>query len=164
MIGATLSHYRILEQIGAGGMGVVYRARDLRLERDVALKVLPEGVLANDASRKRFRREALALSRLNHPAVESVFDFDTQDHVDFLVMELVPGDSLERRLAAGPVPEPEVLRLGMQIAEGLEAAHEQGVIHRDLKPANIVVTPKGRVKLLDFGIAKLLAPEGRVST
>ena len=158
MIGQTLSHYRVFEQIGAGGMGVVYRAHDERLDRDVALKVLPAGTLTHDAARKRFRKEALMLSKLNHPNIETVFDFDTQNGVDFLVMELIPGVSLDHKLFSGPMPEREVQHLGVQLADGLAAAHGQGVIHRDLKPGNLRLTPDGRLKILDFGLAKLLEP------
>ncbi len=154
---ATLSHYRILEQIGAGGMGVVYRAHDERLERDVALKVLPAGALADEAARKRFRREALALSRLNHPNIATVLDFDTQEETDFLVEELIEGMSLDAMVAAGTLPQREVIHLGAQLAEGLAAAHERGIVHRDLKPANIRITPDARLKILDFGLAKLMA-------
>ncbi len=153
---ATLSHYRILEQIGAGGMGVVYRAHDQRLDRDVALKVLPSGALENEGARKRFRKEALALSKLNHPNIATVFDFDLEDGTDFLVEELIPGLSLSEMLLSGPLPEREIVNLGAQLAEGLAAAHEQGVIHRDLKPSNIRVTPDARLKLLDFGLAKMM--------
>ncbi|HKQ57418.1 MAG TPA: protein kinase [Candidatus Eisenbacteria bacterium] len=160
MIGATLTHYRILEQLGAGGMGVVYRARDERLERDVAIKVLPAGAIADEAQRRRFHREALALSRLNHPGVATVHDFDREDETDFIVMELVSGDTLAQRLAAGPLPVEQVTDFGIQIAEALEAAHENGVLHRDLKPSNIVITPKGRIKVLDFGLAKLVHAAG----
>ncbi len=156
MVGRVLGHYRIQEEIGAGGMGVVCRAHDERLDRDVAVKVLPPGTLNDDASRKRFRKEALTLSRLNHPNIETVFDFDTQEGVDFLVMELIPGITLDLKLRAGPFPEKEVLRLGTQLAEGLAAAHAEGVIHRDLKPGNLRVTPDGRLKILDFGLAKLM--------
>ncbi|HEU4401764.1 MAG TPA: serine/threonine-protein kinase, partial [Candidatus Polarisedimenticolia bacterium] len=163
MVGRTLSHYRILEKVGAGGMGVVYRAHDERLDRDVALKVLPSGLLADEAARRRFRREALALSRLNHPGIATVFDFDTQEGVDFLVMEYIRGETLAQKLAAGPLPEKEVPALGTQIASALEGAHEQGVVHRDLKPGNILVTPRGHVKVLDFGLAMLLRPAGEAS-
>ena len=156
MIGTTLSHYRILEQIGSGGMGVVYRARDDRLERDVAVKVLPAGALADDTQRRRFHREALALSRLNHPGVATVHEFDREGGADFIVMELVAGETLAARLKEGALPPEQLTDLGIQIAEALEAAHERGVLHRDLKPANIVVTGKGRVKVLDFGLAKLI--------
>src|SRR3970040_1775379 len=156
MIGQVLGHYRILEKVGAGGMGVVYRAHDERLDRDVALKVLPAGTLADEAARKRFRNEALALSRLNHPSIETVHDFDTQAGVDFLVMEFIPGVTLSEKLAAGPLPEKEVLRLGGQLAEGLAVAHGQSVVHRDLKPGNLRILPDGRLKILDFGLAKLI--------
>jgi serine/threonine-protein kinase len=167
MIGKTLSHYRLVEKIGEGGMGVVYRAHDTRLERDVALKVLPAGVLSDDAARKRFRKEALALSKLNHPNIATVFDFDTEDGTDFLVMEYIPGTTLNQKVAAGPMTEKEIARLGRQIAEGLAAAHDQSVLHRDLKPANIRITTDGRAKILDFGLAKLIPPpdmESRAET
>jgi len=155
MIGRRLSHYRVTAPLGSGGMGVVYCAQDEHLEREVALKVLPEGALADEATRARFRREALALSRLNHPSIGTIFDFDTEDGLDFLVMEYVPGANLAARLAGGSLPEAEAVALAIQIAEALEAAHEQGIVHRDLKPANVMVTERGRVKVLDFGVAKL---------
>ncbi|MBZ5629963.1 MAG: protein kinase [Acidobacteriia bacterium] len=153
-----LGHYRIIEQIGAGGMGVVYRARDERLDRDVAVKVLPPGTLADDSARKRFRKEALALSRLNHPNIATVHDFDSEAGIDFLVTELVPGMTLDEKLRAGALPEQEVVRIGMQMADGLVAAHREGVIHRDLKPGNLRLTPEGRLKILDFGLAKRVDP------
>jgi eukaryotic-like serine/threonine-protein kinase len=156
LVGQILGHYRIVEQIGGGGMGVVYRAHDERLDRDIALKVLPSGALADEAARKRFRKEALALSRLNHPNIAMVFDFDTQDGMDFLVTEYIPGTTLDASVGPGFLPEKQVVRLGLQLAEGLAAAHEQGVVHRDLKPSNLRITPDGRLKILDFGIAKLL--------
>jgi serine/threonine-protein kinase len=164
MIGQTIGHYRVLEKIGAGGMGVVYRARDERLERDVALKVLPAGLLADEAARRRFRKEALTLSQLDHPNIATVYDFDTQDGVDFLVMQLIPGVTLGEKLAAGPLAEKEISRLGAQMAQGLAAAHEQGVVHRDLKPGNIRVTPDGWLKILDFGLATLRRPEADSAT
>ena len=136
-------------------MGVVYRARDRRLERDVALKLLPQGAITDEQARERFRREALALSRLNHPSIATLYDFDRDGETDFLVMELVQGPSLEARLANGPLPEHEILTIGEQLASALEAAHEQGVVHRDLKPRNVQVAPDGRLKILDFGIATL---------
>ena len=153
---ASLSHYRILEQIGAGGMGVVYRAHDERLDRDVALKVLPSGMLTDTASRKRFRKEALALSKLNHPNIATVHDFDSEDDVDFLVEEFIEGLSLDAMLSAGALSEKEMFNLGAQLADGIAAAHEHGVIHRDLKPANVRVTPEARLKILDFGLAIFL--------
>jgi serine/threonine-protein kinase len=163
MIGHTLDRYRILEKIGVGGMGEVYRARDERLQRDVALKVLPPGTLNTPELRQRFRQEALTLSRLNHPHVATVHDFDTQGGVDFLVMEFVPGVSLADRLAQGALPEKETVKLLTQVALALGEAHEQGVVHRDLKPGNIMVTPKGQVKVLDFGLAKLVRRDIEIS-
>ncbi len=160
MIGKTLSHYKIREQIGAGGMGVVYRAQDERLERDVALKVLPSDALTDEEARKRFRKEALALSKLNHPNIATVFDFDHQEGVDFLVMEFIAGEPLAAKQAHGPLTEKEVVSLGWQISSALEEAHEHGVVHRDLKPGNVMVIPKGHVKVLDFGLAKLLRQGG----
>ena len=155
-VGQTVSHYRILEKIGAGGMGEVYRAHDEQLDRDVALKVLPAGTLADEVARKQFRKEALALAKLNHPNIETIHEFSTQDGVDFLVMELIPGAPLSARLKNGALPEKDVARLGVQFSEGLAAAHRQGIIHRDLKPGNLMITPDGRLKILDFGLAKLL--------
>src|SRR5438034_6445059 len=135
MVGRTLGHYRILEQIGAGGMGVVYRARDEQLDRDVALKVLPPGALANESARRQFRRGALALAKLNHPNVAIVYEFDSQEGLDFLVMELISGLTLDAKLAGRRLPpEREILRLGVQLASALHAAHTQGIVHRDLKP------------------------------
>lgn len=157
---ATLSHYRILEQIGAGGMGVVYRAHDERLDRDVALKVLPPGTVLEPDTRKRFRKEALMLSKLNHPNIATVHDFDSEDGTDFLVEEFIDGLSLDAMLGAGPLSESEIINLGSQLAEALAAAHDHGVIHRDLKPANLRVTPEARLKVLDFGLAEILRGEG----
>jgi eukaryotic-like serine/threonine-protein kinase len=155
MVGEVLGRYRIVEEIGAGGMGVVFCARDERLGRDLALKVLSPGVLHDEASRKRFRNEALMLSRLNHPCIQVIHDFDTQDGVDFLVSELVPGVTLVDKLRAGPLSEKQLIDFGLQLAQGLAAAHAAGVLHRDLKPANLRVTPDGRLKILDFGLATL---------
>ena len=158
MIGQTLGHYRILEKVAAGGMGVVYRARDEQLDRDVALKVLPSGTLSDETARRHFRKEALALAKLNHPNIETVYEFGTQDGTDFLVMEYVPGKTLADRLSAGALAEKEIIELGIQIASALQEAHERGIVHRDLKPANIAITAKGYSKILDFGLAKLLRP------
>jgi eukaryotic-like serine/threonine-protein kinase len=156
MIGTTLSHYRILELLGAGGMGEVYRARDLHLDRDIAVKVLLRGSLADPSARQRFQREAHVLARLSHPGVATIFDFDTQDGVDFLVMEYVPGGSLQSRLQKGPLDLDELSRIGAAIGDALEDAHRQGFLHRDLKPGNIVLTANGTPKILDFGLAGLL--------
>jgi len=139
-------------------MGVVYRARDERLERDVAVKVLPPGLLSDESARRRFRKEALALARLSHPNIATVYDVGEHDGADYLVMECVPGQSLAKKMKSGPLSAKEALSLAVQVAYALEEAHEQGVVHRDLKPSNIMVTPKGHAKVLDFGLAKLLAP------
>jgi len=145
--------YQLLQPLGAGGMGEVYLGHDLRLDRDVAIKVLSAARLANEEARTRLRREADILSKLNHPNIATIFDFDTEDGIDFVVMELVSGETLAAIAARGPLDEREVLRVGAHIAEALAEAHERGVIHRDLKPGNVMVTPKGQVKLLDFGLA-----------
>jgi eukaryotic-like serine/threonine-protein kinase len=156
MIGQTLGHYRIVAKIGAGGMGVVYRAHDDRLDRDVALKVLPGNALADEAARRRFRSEALTLSKLNHPNIGIIFDFNSEQDVDYLVMEFIAGATLADRLTGGAMLEKDLLGLGIQIASALEEAHDCHVIHRDLKPSNIMVTPKGVAKVVDFGLAKLV--------
>jgi eukaryotic-like serine/threonine-protein kinase len=158
--GQTLGHFRLIEEIGAGGMGIVFRARDTRLERDVAVKVLNPKALSDASARRRFRSEALILSKLNHPNVEAVFDFHSEQGVDYLVLEYVPGASLNERLERGALPEREVLALGIQLARGLAAAHAQRILHRDLKPGNLRVTPDNVLKILDFGLAQLfLSPE-----
>jgi len=154
MIGRTLGHYRVLEQIGSGGMGVVYRARDERLERDVALKVILPGMLGNDTARRRFRSEALLLSRLNHPNIAIIHDFDAQEGVDFVVMEFLEGATLATLLKQRAVlAEDDAARIALQVAAALEEAHEHGIVHRDLKPGNIMLTSKGHAKILDFGLA-----------
>ncbi len=154
-LGQRFGRYRIEEEIGAGGMGVVYRAYDEKLERDLAIKVLTPGALNDEAARKRFRNEARILSRLNHPCIQTIHDFDAFEGQDYLVSELVPGLSLDAHLRSGAVPEKEVVHLGFQLAQGLAAAHMAGVLHRDLKPANLRVTIDGRLKILDFGLATL---------
>jgi tetratricopeptide (TPR) repeat protein len=155
MLGQVFGHFRVIDRIGAGGMGVVYLAHDQHLDRPVALKVLPTASPADASPRRRFRQEALSLSRLNHPNIAVVHDFDTFGDVDVLVMEYVPGVTLSERLHDGPLPESEVLSIGTQLAAGLEAAHAQGIVHRDLKPSNLRLTPEGRLKILDFGLARL---------
>ena len=158
--GTRLGVYEITVQIGEGGMGQVYRARDTKLNRDVALKVLPDSV-ANDSDRlARFTREAQTLASLNHPNIAHIHGLEESGGVRALVMELVEGEDLSQRIARGTIPIDEALPIAKQIAEALEAAHEQGIIHRDLKPANIKVRPDGTVKVLDFGLAKALAPGG----
>ena len=158
LVGLGLGHYLVVERIGAGGMGEVYRAHDEHLDRDVAIKVLPPRTFSDDSARTHFRKEALALSKLNHPNIATIHDFDTQLGIDFLVMEYVPGVTLSERIADHALPEKELTRLGLQLIEGLAAAHDQHVIHRDLKPHNLRLTPDGRLKILDFGLAKLAQP------
>lgn len=153
--GTMLGPYQILAPLGAGGMGEVYRARDTRLGRDVAVKVLPPHLAATPEARARFDREARTVSQLNHPHICTLHDIGSQDGVDYLVMELVEGDTLARRLEKGPLPVAEVLSLGRQIAQALDRAHRAGVVHRDLKPGNVMLT-KGGAKLLDFGLARAL--------
>ena len=158
MIGQILGHYRIVERVAAGGFGVVYRAHDEQLERDVAVKVLPAGTLNNETSRRNFRKEALALAKLNHANIETVYEFGSQEGVDFLVMEYVAGKTLTEKLMEGSPQEKELISLAMQIVEAVEEAHDRGIVHRDLKPSNILITPKGQAKVLDFGLAKWLRP------
>src|SRR5260221_5838759 len=158
--GDKLGPYTILEPLGAGGMGVVYPAPHERLGRDVAIKVVRPGLLANESARIRFRKEALALGKLNHPNIATVYDVGVQDGSDYLVLEFVAGETLRDRLDEGALPAKEILSLAGEIAAALEEAHEQGVVHRDLKPANLMITSKGHAKILDFGLAKLLAPPG----
>lgn len=156
---SQVSHYRIIEKIGEGGMGVVYRARDEHLGRDVAVKVLPAGFLVDQEARTQLRREARALARLSHPNIAAVYDFDTDEGTDFIVMEFVPGTTLDQRVAGGTLSQQEVLSFGTQIADALAAAHAKQVIHRDLKPQNLRIAADGPIKVLDFGLAKLIRPE-----
>ena len=156
--GARLGPYEILSSLGAGGMGEVYRARDTKLKRHVAIKILPSSLAADSDRLARFQREAEVLASLNHPNIAAIYGLEDADGVKALVMELVEGEDLSQRIARGPIPIDEALPIAKQIAEALEAAHEQGIIHRDLKPANIKVRPDGAVKVLDFGLAKALEP------
>jgi eukaryotic-like serine/threonine-protein kinase len=156
--GTRLGPYEVLSPLGAGGMGEVYRARDTRLEREVAVKVLAPELLADEGARKQFRREALALARLNHPNIAHVHDVVSEGGIDALVMELVPGESLSERLDRGPLPKGDVLRFGRELAAGLAAAHGEGVVHCDLKPANLRLSKDGVLKILDFGLARLRQP------
>ena len=159
MIGQTVSHYKITSKLGEGGMGEVYRAEDTTLKREVAIKILPEQFTQDDERLARFQREAQLLASLNHPNIAAIYGLERADGVRFLVLELVEGETLAERLSKGPLPVEEALEVSRQIAEGLEAAHESGVIHRDLKPANVNITPEGKVKILDFGLAKALEGE-----
>src|SRR5215813_15654061 len=155
--GTRIGPYEVTSPLGEGGMGVVFRARDVKLQRDVALKLLPDH-FADDADRlSRFQREAQVLGSLNHPNIAQIYGLEESNNTRCIVMELVEGDTLQQRLKRGPIPIDEALRIAKQIAEALEAAHESGLVHRDLKPANIKLTPDGRVKVLDFGLAKALA-------
>ena len=161
--GTRLGVYEVTAQIGEGGMGHVYRARDTKLNREVAIKILPEA-FAHDADRlARFEREAKTLASLNHPNIAIIHGLERAGDVHALVMELVPGDDLSQRIARGPIPIDEAMPIAKQIADALEAAHERGIIHRDLKPANIRVRPDGTVKVLDFGLAKATEPTGAMS-
>ena len=155
LIGTQIGVYRIVSRLGAGGMGEVYRARDTRLNRDVALKILPDAFATDPDRLARFQREATTLASLNHPNIAHIYGLEESNGVRALVMELVEGEDLSQRIARGPIPIDEALPIAKQIAEALEAAHERGIIHRDLKPANIKITPDGAVKVLDFGLAKL---------
>src|SRR5438132_9825850 len=151
--GSRLGPYQILSPLGAGGMGEVYKARDARLDRTVAIKVLPERLSSSEEVRQRFEREARTISQLSHPHICALYDVGRESGIEYLVMELLEGKTLEDRLARGALPTEQVLRFGIEIADALDKAHRLGIVHRDLKPGNVMLTKSG-VKLLDFGLAK----------
>jgi serine/threonine protein kinase len=158
-VNPVISHYRILSKLGAGGMGEVYRASDTKLNRMVAIKILPEAFAQDEERVARFKREAQVLASLNHPNIAAIYGLEEADGIRALVMELVEGPTLADRIAAGPIPPDEAVVIAKQITEALEVAHERGIIHRDLKPANVKVTPDDKVKVLDFGLAKISSNE-----
>ena len=157
-VGQLVGHFRILEKIGGGGQGEVFRAHDERFDKDVALKILPLKALSDDAARKRFRQEAQAVGKLSHPNIATAFYFGEENGIDFLVTEYISGAGLDEKLAKGPLPQETVVALGIELASGLEAAHREGIIHRDLKPGNLRITETGQLKILDFGLAELIEP------
>ncbi|MHC4537390.1 MAG: serine/threonine-protein kinase, partial [Planctomycetota bacterium] len=160
LVGQKIGSFEIVEMIGRGGMGVVFLARDTKLDRPVAIKSMPPELLGNSTARMRFKREAKLLASLNHPNIAVIHDIIEQDDSGYLVLEYIRGQTLTERIAQKPLKLQEALSIGRQIAEAISAAHEKGVVHRDLKPGNIKITPEGRAKVLDFGLAKATVTEG----
>src|SRR5580692_5579912 len=160
MIGSRLAHYTITSKLGEGGMGVVYEGVDGHLDRAIALKLLPHDALANPARKLRFVQEAKTASALNHPHIVTIYDIDAADGIDYIAMELIRGRTLQQALSRGKLPLGDALKYGVQIADALAAAHAAGIVHRDLKPGNVMITERGDIKVLDFGLAKLTDSAG----